>query len=269
MRAERAKGREDFATFASELEGVRRDAARLLAFDAGNRAARVVLVMALQIYAAPISDPENKSQFLDEAIVHQRILVAGRPSDRDAKVTLAQLLVEKSEFCDGVDILRALLAAEGDDVPRLLAHLPEKSWQQFAVGAHDCDAVLSERVFEALLANGYLDPATPGRCLKCWGILGIVKRGLGKGDAFEAFFRERLKPHAPWTLATQLPMTFNSLIATEEPDYWREDTVVKGLLVEHADAIAAEYKAHEARATFDVDHADAWMATEDGGSTST
>ena len=187
----------------------------------------------------------------------------------------SQLFIFLRQFCPGVELLRKFVAMHRGDLVQSIMLLDDMSRMQFAICAYRCDLELSIRLFDVLIDAGFLDPRAPLKfCPKCWGTMQIALRMLGRHEQAERFFSERLKPHVPWVHSTQLPSSFNLLLATAEPRPFLDHAQhrVAELLIGARTAITAEYMEYEQAVLvrhavnhFDGYHADSWLATEDHG----
>jgi hypothetical protein len=151
-----------------------------------------------------LADQTGNRQYLHQAIPYQNIILKHTSTSSDiyleALVEASQIQVETAHFCAGIELLqeystlrqeRSLVAVGEDSYRSALQSLPERSMQQFTLGAHNCDAQLSLTLFGHLVDMGYLDPTQPSNCIKCWGIYGIVLRGLNQHDQVNQFFINR------------------------------------------------------------------------------
>ena len=151
-----------------------------------------------------LADQTGNRQYLHQAIPYQVIILKHTSTSSDiyleALVEASQIQVETAHFCAGIELLqeystirqeRSLVAVGEDSYRSALQSLPERSKQQFTLGAHNCDAQLSLTLFGHLVDMGYLDPTQPSNCIKCWGIYGIVLRGLNQHDQVNQFFINR------------------------------------------------------------------------------
>jgi hypothetical protein len=123
----------------------------------------------------------------------------------------SQILIGLRHFCPGVDLLK-MVSNYSSDVLAAVDAMGALGREQFAIGAHGCDPELSLKLFTHFLDKGYMRPEDPtGWCFRCYQIMMITQRNLGKPEEAETFFHEKLSPHVPWLHADQVPTTFNKV----------------------------------------------------------
>jgi hypothetical protein len=210
---------------------------------------------------------------LRRALVLQKSVLEHTPEGtveyQEALVEASQLYVEDSDFCIGIQLLVNFTSlrgvrGEGAGYRDALLALPDRSKQQFTLASHRCDPPLSLELFGHLMDIGYLDPAKPETCTKCWKVWQGVLKEMGQAEVFTDYFETQLRPHVPWIHKQQLPSGFNSLLATKKPEfYWSPATAssenevplppTERLLHKHRDTLIEEYTEYERRVAEDDD----------------
>ena len=98
-------------------------------------------------------------------------------------------------------------------------------------------------------------------------------RSLGRADEADAFFTDELRAHVRWVHPFQMSSTFNTRLATPEPQpfYEPSELRVAQKLLESRDQIIAEYLAYEALVAsqqaaerYDDEHPESYLAEENG-----
>ena len=196
---------------------------------------------------------------------------------KDVLQVASRTLIGVHRYCDGVELLRTFVAMHGGDLELALRELNDPSREQFAVLSMGCGVNDTLAVFEAMLSLGYLNPRAPTkRCaaMLCWGMYDMCLRKHGQHARADRFFLERLAPYVPWVHPTQLPTSYDRLIATAEPQPFLDPQQqrVAQLVLGAREMIRREYLVYEqavlagtARNGFDKTHSDAYLSAEDGG----
>ena len=162
----------------------------------------------------------------------------------------------------GVSGLRAAIGAMGP-----------LSRQQLPIVAHACDAEFSLRVFDILRKDDFISTSRPDECTKCWPIMMTTMRSLGRAAEADALFTDELRSRVPWVHAHQMPSTFNTRLATPEPEPYYEPSELRVAqqLLASSDKIIAEYLAYEALVAsqraddmYDDEHPESWMSEDNG-----
>jgi hypothetical protein len=182
----------------------------------------------------------------------------------------SQAFITLRQQCDGVELLKNIVALRGGDLLRAMSRMEDFSREHFAIASQYCEPHLSAQVFRILIAMHHFDPSRPlHHCPKrsCWPAHDLVLRLVGQHEAADSFFTAHLKPHVEWRHAAQMPTEFNSLFATARPHPFVDVAQhrVAQRLIAARESIAAEFFRYELRVAtghtqslFDPNHVDSY-----------
>lgn len=127
----------------------------------------------------------------------------------------ARTLAGIGRDCLAVDVYEGLLLRKPD-----ITQWEEDSGPLFAASAGACNPPRGVELWLELLRLGRLHPSNATQCRSCWNKFHLALRRSGRAEEAERHFAEELRPHVPWRHAQQMPLLFNTHLATSIPQPW-------------------------------------------------